>query len=68
MRDLNLASLYFERLVLLDRGSVFADGSPDVVITKEIIHQVFSATVEMSRHPKAFVTKIIILPPDSQSN
>jgi iron complex transport system ATP-binding protein len=68
MHDLNLAALYFERLVLLDRGSVFADGSPDSVITKEIIHRVFSATVEVGRHPKTFAPQIIILPQGRQSN
>ena len=62
IHDINLAALYFERLVLLNRGSIFADGSPDAVITKEIIHQVFSTTVEVSRHPKAVVPQIIILP------
>ena len=67
MHDLNLAALYFDRLVLLDHGSIFADGSPDVVITKEIIHKVFSATVEVGRHPKASVPQIVILPPDIQS-
>jgi iron complex transport system ATP-binding protein len=68
MHDLNLAALYFERLVLLDHGLVFADGSPDEVITKEIIQQVFSATVEVARHPKVPVPQIVLLLPDSELN
>jgi iron complex transport system ATP-binding protein len=68
MHDLNLAALYFERLVLLNHGLVFADGSPDEVITKEIIQQVFSATVEVTRHPKVPVPQIVLLLPDSKLN
>ena len=67
MHDLNLAALYFDRLVLMHQGSIFAEGLPDVVITKEIIYKVFSASVEISRHPKATVPQIVILPPDIQS-
>ena len=64
MHDLNLSALYFDRLVLMDHGSIFADGSPDAVITKEIIFNVFSASVEVSRHPKTLVPQIMILPPN----
>jgi iron complex transport system ATP-binding protein len=67
MHDLNLAALYFDRLVLLDHGAIFADGPPDTVITKETIQKVFSASIEVSRHPKALVPQIVILPPDLQS-
>ena len=68
MHDLNLAAFYFDRLVLLDRGSIFADGSPAEVITKDIVQQVFSATVEVGRHPRAPVPHIVLLPPDNRSN
>ncbi len=67
MHDLNLAALYFERLVLLGRGLVFADGSPDEVITGEIIQKVFSAKVEIARHPKAAVPQIVLLPNNPSS-
>jgi iron complex transport system ATP-binding protein len=68
IHDLNLASLYFDRLILLDHGSVFADGSPEEVITKKIISQVFSAQVEVSRHPRALVPQITIIPSDNHLN
>ena len=67
MHDLNLAALYFERLVLLGRGLVFADGSPDEVITAEIIQKVFSAKVEIARHPKTSVPQIVLLPDNPSS-
>jgi iron complex transport system ATP-binding protein len=62
MHDLNLAALYFDRLVLLDHGSIFADGTPDTVITKETIRKVFSASVDVSRHPRSHVPQIVMLP------
>jgi iron complex transport system ATP-binding protein len=64
MHDLNLAALYFERLVLLDHGSIVADGSPNDVITEEIIHKVFSSSVEVGQHPRVSVPQIVILPPN----
>ncbi|MFC1926312.1 heme ABC transporter ATP-binding protein [Chloroflexota bacterium] len=65
MHDLNLAALYFDRLVLLESGSVFADGTPSEVLTEETIHQVFSATVEVGRHPRTNVPHIMVLPNDN---
>jgi iron complex transport system ATP-binding protein len=41
LHDLSLATLFFPRLVLLDRGRVVADGSPDEVLTDERIRDVF---------------------------
>ena len=62
MHDLNLAALYFDRLVLLKEGAVFAEGSPSAVLTKEIIRDVFGASVHINQHPSAKVPHIVILP------
>ena len=66
MHDLNLAALYFDRLILLKEGSVFADGSPSAVLTERIIHDVFGASVRIDQHPLAKVPHIIILPNESK--
>ena len=68
MHDLNLAALYFERLVLLGRGFIFADGSPDEVITAENIQKVFSAKVEIARHPKTAAPQVVLLPDNLSNN
>jgi iron complex transport system ATP-binding protein len=68
MHDLNLAALYFERLVLLNHGCIVADGSPSQVITEDILHKVFSTAVAVGRHPKTSVPQIVIMPPGSQSD
>ena len=62
MHDLNLAALYFDRLVLLKEGIVFAEGSPSAVLTKETIRDVFGASVHINQHPSAKVPHIVILP------
>ena len=41
LHDLGLASLFFPRLVLIDRGRVVADGSPADVLSDERIRDVF---------------------------
>ncbi|HET7702485.1 MAG TPA: ABC transporter ATP-binding protein [Candidatus Limnocylindrales bacterium] len=41
LHDLGLASLFFPRLVLIDRGRVVADGSPAEVLSDDRIRDVF---------------------------
>ena len=50
MHDLNLSSLYFDRLVLLSSGRIVADGPPDEVIRPDTIHEVFGVSVLVGRH------------------
>ncbi len=51
IHDLNLAALYFSRLVLLKGGRVQADGVPSEVLTPETIASAFGASVRVERHP-----------------
>lgn len=62
MHDLNLAALYFDRLILLKEGAVFADGTPTEVLTEGIIQEVFSASVRIIQHPSANVPHVFVLP------
>ena len=41
LHDLGLASMFFPRLVLIDRGRIVADGSPEEVLSDERIRDVF---------------------------
>ena len=65
MHDLNLASLYFDRLILLKEGKVWADGTPAQVLTEDIIREVFSASVRVQPHPTAGVPHIVVTPKGS---
>jgi iron complex transport system ATP-binding protein len=63
MHDLNLAALYFDRLVLLDRGSVVSQGKPDQVLNEETLRRVFGAAVKVQRHPTRSTPNVVLLPP-----
>ena len=65
MHDLNLAALYFDRLVLLKEGRVPADGTPAQVLTKARIKEVFSASVRVESHQVTGVPHIIIMPKEN---
>lgn len=62
MHDLNLASLYFGRLVLLKEGRISADGTPAQVLTEERVREVFSASVRVEPHPVTGVPHIVVMP------
>jgi iron complex transport system ATP-binding protein len=62
MHDLNLAALYFDRLILLNGGQVVAIGSPAEVLCEESIRQVFQAHVQVQEHPTRHIPQVVVLP------
>ena len=65
MHDLNLAALYFDRLILLKDGRITADGTPYQVLTEGRIREVFSASVKVEPHSVTGVPHIVIIPKES---
>jgi len=63
MHDLNLAALYFDKLVLLNEGEIVSHGTPEEVLQEAHIRQVFEASVEIQKHPTLGVPHMVILPP-----
>ena len=51
LHDLGMAAHFFPRLVLLDRGQVVADGTPDEVLTPDRIRDVFGVDPALVRLP-----------------
>jgi iron complex transport system ATP-binding protein len=51
LHDLSLAAHFFPRLVLLDRGRIVADGTPDEVLTPVGIRDVFGVDPGLVRVP-----------------
>jgi iron complex transport system ATP-binding protein len=47
MHDLNLASRYCRRLILLNDGAIVCDGTPEEVLKKEIIENVYGVNVSL---------------------
>jgi iron complex transport system ATP-binding protein len=63
LHDLNLASLFADRAVLLSAGRTLAQGSCQEVLTPELIQQAFGVPVETIPHPSHGVTMVLpILP------
>src|SRR5690606_33518431 len=46
LHDLTMAARFCDRLVLLDRGQVIADGCPDAVLSDRYIANVYRIAVE----------------------
>jgi iron complex transport system ATP-binding protein len=50
MHDLNLASSFCSRLILLDEGQIVRDGTPEQVLKKDILEQVYGIEVDLGSH------------------
>lgn len=59
LHDLNLASLYCNRLILLNEGKVFKEGLPDEVLTYQNIEAVYKTVVVVNNNP--FTSKPYVL-------
>ncbi len=53
MHDLNLAALFFKRVIVLDAGRIVADGHPRAVLTSGLLRNVYAAETEVVSHPVA---------------
>ena len=58
--DLNVASQYCDRLMLLDRGQVFRLGTPDDVIQPEVLEAVYQCQVLVDRHPRSGLPRVTL--------
>ncbi|OEF27605.1 heme ABC transporter ATP-binding protein [Vibrio rumoiensis] len=51
LHDLNLASQYSDRILLLNKGKIVADGSPWETLTSDIIENVYQQKTMITPHP-----------------
>lgn len=58
--DLNLASQYCDRLVMLKEGAVFAMGSPREVLRPDVLQQVYGCSVLVDAHPQSGLPRITL--------
>ena len=47
MHDLNLAARYCKRLILLNDGTIVSDGTPEEVLKREVIEEVYGVGVKL---------------------
>jgi len=60
LHDLNLAALYCSRLIMLDAGSIVADGAPKDVLTQSRIEAVYGEDCVVVPHPNSEVPQILM--------
>ena len=58
--DLNLASQYCDRVVVLKDGGVFATGCPRDVICEEVLQAVYGCTVLVDAHPQSGLPRMTL--------
>lgn len=51
LHDLNLAATFCDRLILLDKGIIVAQGTPETVLTEVTLKQVFGVDAKVDQHP-----------------
>lgn len=51
LHDLNLAGLWFDRLILLREGRLLADGPPEEVLTAPLLQKVYGRSLELAPRP-----------------
>ncbi|CAM5597648.1 ABC transporter ATP-binding protein OS=Streptomyces microflavus OX=1919 GN=Smic_27900 PE=4 SV=1 [Streptomyces microflavus] len=64
LHDLNLAAYYCDRIYVLKHGRVGASGTPEEVLTAELLGEVYGVAAEVSTHPKTGAPTVIYLPQD----
>ena len=62
LHDLNLASEYCNRLILINNGQIHKTGRPEEVLTYRIIEEVYKTVVVVEENPISHKPHILIVP------
>ncbi|MFW0184198.1 heme ABC transporter ATP-binding protein [Rothia sp. CCM 9418] len=65
LHDLDVAGAYADSIVLLNRGKVIAQGSPEQVCTSQRLSEVYGHPIEVLRHPSN--GRLLVLPERHES-
>ncbi len=63
LHDLNLAARYCDHIVILHHGKVAAAGSPEAVLTADLIESIYGVEVLIDREPSTGILRITYLAP-----
>ena len=66
LHDLNLASEYCDQLVLMNNGRIHKIGSPEAVLTYQIIEEVYQTVVVVEKSPISNRPYVILVSEDTQ--
>ncbi|WP_080834635.1 ABC transporter ATP-binding protein [Cohnella massiliensis] len=62
LHDLNLAALYCDRLLLIDKGKAVGIGTPEELLTEERIRSVYGVGTVVTKHPATGAPQILLQP------
>ncbi|MFQ3573494.1 MAG: ABC transporter ATP-binding protein [Thermodesulfovibrionales bacterium] len=62
LHELNLASEYCERLILLDRGTIKMIGTPNEVLQYDVIEEVYNTVVVVRQNPISHKPYVFVVP------
>ena len=62
LHDLNLAALFFSRLIMLRDGKIYRDGAPSEVLTEKTIEEVYGIRVRVAQDPGSEKPQVFICP------
>jgi len=60
--DLNLASLYCRRLLLMYEGGIHSEGTPQSLINERTLQEVYKTEVKIIKHPDKNIPQIFLHP------
>ncbi len=67
VHDLNLASQYCQRLLLLNQGQLISDGSPSEVLTEQQLQQVFKLPCMLEHDPLSHKPRVYFSLPSAEN-
>jgi iron complex transport system ATP-binding protein len=62
IHDLQLAALFCDRVALMNKGHIVSQGSPEAVLTAELLLETFGQQVVLSPHPTHGVPLVALVP------
>ncbi|HHX73941.1 MAG TPA: ABC transporter ATP-binding protein [Firmicutes bacterium] len=68
LHDLNLAAMYCDRLYILKEGRIYKTGTPEEILTPEIIQAVYGIKADVFLHPLTNKVTITFLPASMNYN
>jgi iron complex transport system ATP-binding protein len=60
LHDLNLVSIFSDRIALLDQGTILADGTPHEVLEQERLTSVYGVPLDIIQHPYRDIPLVLL--------
>lgn len=60
LHDLNLVSIFSDRIALLDQGTILADGQPYDVLNRDMLSRVYQVPLDIIPHPHRDIPLVLL--------